>query len=865
MIGQFQMMHFRNAEHLQFITADRVFGKRRAKEQLPAAYDERSRLRQEEEKTGKRKRSMESKPCAMKTCLFVLCMYLLAAGEAAGQLLPELNYPQVQYGVTRWDAKWVTCDGIAEADYAVVMFRRAFTLPEKPAHFVVHVSADNRYKLYVNGTLAVMGPQGSDWRHWRYETVDLAPYLQAGDNVITAEVVNWGPDRFFGIMSIRTAFMMQGETQAESLVNTTAGSPWKACRNEAYRPVPVNWIYGVDVVGGFYATNPGDSITLAAYPQDWTSPSFDDSAWLPAKWIWNISNEGEGGFFWLMKPRTTPQVVQSAQRFRRVMRSEGVPVAPGFIRGEQPTVIPPHSKAFLLLDYETVTLGFPELTLSGGKEAVVTLRYAENLYNPDRSKGDRNEIAGKHIRGVRDVIVSDGRPEFRFSPTWYRAFRFVQIEVETAGEALVLRDYVHRFTAAPLQRRAVFECDNADYEKIDGICWRTAAICTQDNLMSDAYYEQMMYVGDSWVHAMVNLYMSGESIWLRNAIEQFDFSRMPDGNITACYPLKSTFITPTFSLVWVAMLYDFMMYCDDRTFVKQYVQSIRSTLYWFENNLQENGLVGKPVDGYFVDWYDDADFAGAGIYPGAAKGNSATVTLHYAATLRLAADLFDYIGLPEDATTCRRKAEKVKIDVIAACWDAGRQLFAETPDKRFFDERTNIMAIAAQVFDREEQKKLLARCLDDTTLSKPTYYFRRRHFNEMRRLGEGRQLDKVMDVWKNLLPLHLTTTPERVGKPRSECHPWSAWPAVAFVHVTAGIAPAEPGYKSVNIEPALGTLKYIKASYPHYLGDITVDLKKKGANGIEGSVLLPPGLKGTFIWRGQPISLTGGEQKIDCP
>ncbi|MDR1525737.1 MAG: glycoside hydrolase family 78 protein [Tannerella sp.] len=795
----------------------------------------------------------------------IMCACLLTAGEATAQLLPELNYPQLRYGVARWDAKWLTCDSIPEADYAVVMFRRSFTLPEKPASFIVHVSADNRYKLYVNGRLAVMGPQGSDWRHWRYETVDLAPCLQAGENVIAAEVVNWGPDRFFGIMSIRTAFMMQGETQAESLVNTTAHGPWKACLNRAYRPLPVRWIFGIDVVGGFYATNPGDSVTLAAYPQGWTSAPFDDSAWLPARWIWNISNETDGGFFWLMKPRTTPQVVQSAQRFRRVARSEGIPVATGFIQGKQPVVIPPHSKASLLLDYETVTLGFPELTLSGGKDAVVTLRYAENLLNPDLSKGDRNEIAGKHIRGLRDIIVADGRPDFRFSPTWYRAFRFVQIEVETAAETLTLHDYVHHFTAAPQQRRAVFECDNADYEKIDEICRRTAAICTQDNLMSDAYYEQMMYVGDSWVHAMVNLYMTGESIWLRNAIEQFDYSRMPDGNITSCYPLKSTFVHPTFSLVWVAMLYDFMMYCDDPAFIKRYVQSIRSTLYWFENNLQENGLVGKPVGSYFIDWYSDADFAGAGVYPGAAKGNSATVTLHYAATLRLAAELFEHIGLPEDATACRRKAEKVKNGVIAACWDDERQLFAETPDKRFFDERTNIMAIAAQVFTPEEQKKLLARCLDDTTISKPAYYFRRNHFDEMRRLGEGRLLDKVLDVWKDLLPLHLTTTPERVAKQRSECHPWSAGPSVAFVNLAAGIAPVEPGYKSVSIEPALGSLKYIKASYPHYLGDITVDLKKKGTNGIEGAVLLPPGLKGTFTWRGQSIPLNEGEQKIDCP
>jgi hypothetical protein len=156
--------------------------------------------------------------------LFFTLLVFFCGVMTYGQLLPELNYPEQTHKADHWSAKWVTCPNIPEADYAVVMFRRSFSLPEKPAHFVVHVSADNRYKLYVNGNLAAMGPQGSDWRHWRYETLDISPYLQSGNNVIAAEVVNWGPDRFFGIMSIRTAFMMQGETAEESIVNTDADS-----------------------------------------------------------------------------------------------------------------------------------------------------------------------------------------------------------------------------------------------------------------------------------------------------------------------------------------------------------------------------------------------------------------------------------------------------------------------------------------------------------------------------------------------------------------------------------------------------------------------------------------------------------------
>jgi hypothetical protein len=85
---------------------------------------------------------------------------------------------------------------------------------------------------------------------------------------------------------------------------------------------------------------------------------------------------------------------------------------------------------------------------------------------------------------------------------------------------------------------------------------------------------------------------------------------------------------------------------------------------------------------------------------------------------------------------------------------------------------------------------------------------------------------------------------------------------MAFISVVAGIFPAEPGYKSVSIEPALGSLNYVKASYPHYLGDIKVEMKKR-SGGIEGSVELPKGLKGVFKFNGKMINLKEGVQTIE--
>jgi len=95
----------------------------------------------------------------------------------------ELNVPTVQYSPQSIRAQWLTHPGLAGGESAVLIFRKTLDLTRKPDRLVVNVSADNKYTLYVNGQQICFGPQLSDIRHWRYETVDLAPFLREGRNV----------------------------------------------------------------------------------------------------------------------------------------------------------------------------------------------------------------------------------------------------------------------------------------------------------------------------------------------------------------------------------------------------------------------------------------------------------------------------------------------------------------------------------------------------------------------------------------------------------------------------------------------------------------------------------------------------------
>jgi len=118
----------------------------------------------------------------------------------------------------------------------VFHFRRTFNLAAKPRSFVVRVSGDNRYRLFVNGRSVLVGPARGDVMHWRYEIVDLAPHLHAGNNLIGATVWNWGELRPGAQTSHRTGFLLQAEDPADATVDS--GPAWKVTWDRGYNFAP---------------------------------------------------------------------------------------------------------------------------------------------------------------------------------------------------------------------------------------------------------------------------------------------------------------------------------------------------------------------------------------------------------------------------------------------------------------------------------------------------------------------------------------------------------------------------------------------------------------------------------------------------
>src|SRR5690606_32519522 len=125
----------------------------------------------------------------------------------------------------KWSAKWIACPDAPQRDYGVYHFRKNLELDKTPKKFIVHVSADNRYRLFVNGVPVSKGPARGDLYNWYFESVDIAEHLRAGTNVVAALVWNMGVHAPVAQVSNQTGLVVQGDTEAEHLINTNTS--WK--------------------------------------------------------------------------------------------------------------------------------------------------------------------------------------------------------------------------------------------------------------------------------------------------------------------------------------------------------------------------------------------------------------------------------------------------------------------------------------------------------------------------------------------------------------------------------------------------------------------------------------------------------------
>jgi len=335
-----------------------------------------------------------------------------------------------------------------------------------------------------------------------------------------------------------------------------------------------------------------------------------------------------------------------------------------------------------------------------------------------------------------------------------------------------------------------------------------------ETYMDCPFYEQMQYAMDSRSEMLFTYAISADDRLARQAIEAFRHSQRPDGLMNADAPSRYAGVIPGFSIYYILMVYDHMMYFGDKTLVKDNLPAIDQILAFFDRNLSDDGLVKKIGDGLlpgpfwsFIDWAEKWP----GGVPNASHegtGNLTMESLLYLYGLQKATELAEFAGRSSTAEEYEKRssvlAKALQSHCIGTVIDKNgsrHQLIQDGSGVSRYSVHCQAFAVLTSLVGKNTGRDMLDFTVGNPSCAQPSVAFMFYVFRAYEGCGMYERTSELWDPWRNMLKNRLTTCAENETDERSDCHAWGALMCYELSASIFGVRPAAPGFSKITIHP----------------------------------------------------------------
>ena len=668
---------------------------------------------------------------------------------------------------------------------------------EKGSTLSIRLSADSRYKLYVNGMFVVEGPcHGTRYQRF-YETVDATPYLKEGENVLWVDVLHVADGHYISLFrESKCALWLEGNLiapngEATQILSDDSFTVGRFLNRKMYSyPGFIPSVPTSEEVTGTDIFTPVPTVLYHQAPPE--QGAFN-------KW-------GVRGLYPLT-PRAIPNLTPGAAKpMVKVKEDEkGADYDAG--------------------QYETAYVHFT-VTAKAGTE--IKLIYAECkvldttlVFDNRMLKGMRDDpngiVCGPYGGGLADTIRFTEDGTLSFSTFYYRAFRYIRLE---ANAPYQIEDFSFSPYYYPMGDEGKVTTSDPRFNRMWDISRHTVLCCAHDNYVDCPYYEQQQYDMDSALQMLFTFRMTKDYLLPRKSVSDLAHSQLPDGMIQANYPSVVVQVIPSFSLYWVVMLREYIRYTNDMPFLRKFIGTAEKVLDGFEAILTDEGLVGPTVYWPFLDW--PTEWGDTGVPPGGVEEPLTMYTLLYAYTLRAAAELLEKLGKTGATADYRARADQAILAVNTHCFDEKRGLYVTTRYTGGFCQHTAIWAVLAGAIQGDAARVMMEKAMTEE-MNQSTFSMNHYLFRALEKTGlYDKYAPKVFEGWYQMMDLHCTTWCESPELPRSECHAWSSAPIYEMSSAILGVNPAKDGMTAMTVNPRFAWFKEMSGTVPTPYGEISV-------------------------------------------
>ncbi|MFR1518144.1 MAG: family 78 glycoside hydrolase catalytic domain [Clostridia bacterium] len=505
-------------------------------------------------------------------------------------------------------SKWIWAKDCPFSENCYCEFTEIFTVEDPAIPVSVRISADSQYALWVNGQFADFG-QYADYPEYKvFDTIDISHYIADGTNEMRILAYYQGTDSstyrsgpagiIFDITSGGKILAVSNSATRSRVASEFRNGPmefvtWQLGYSFAYNAIDIGknkWLASRIVNG-----------SSQLYPRP--IPKLQRGDRTPAKIV-------AQGYF-IFHPAYLEETTAVKMQRAFLSAADISDIAGCFTRAPYTLAknhplrcrIDPASPAhngengvYVIIDIGAEESGCFELEIEAEAGTVVNIGYGEHLddLRVRTSVGGRCFAAKYTCRAGKNKYTHYNK---RFG------CRYISLYIESFQFTLYYAGI--RPCEYPFREKGKFSCTDMLHNKIYDICLRTLRLSAHEHYEDCPWREQALYSMDSRNQILCGYYAFGEFDLPRESIRLLSLGLREDGLLELCAPARVSAVIPSFSLIWIIELYEYILYSGDLEFAYAMWPCAEKIIRTFWRSAKGRDLLGPLCgQGYwnFYEW-----------------------------------------------------------------------------------------------------------------------------------------------------------------------------------------------------------------------------------------------------------------------
>ncbi len=585
-----------------------------------------------------------------------------------------------------------------------VLFRKKFTV-EKAERVMIRISADDYYKLYINGVRAAQGPAAGYNFHYFYNEIDISSFVRPGENTLAVHTFYQG---------LINRVWVSGDRRHGLIFDLLTDGKLIASSDESVRCCEHTGFISAGIAG--YATQFLEDYNAAAPEVGFEQPDFDDSSWEYAR----IKKHDDYTLF----RQPSAQLV-----FEEIKPEKTEKTAAG-----------------CKIDFGAIYVGSLRFRARGAKGECITMYFAQEL-NPDRTlrwklraNCDYKEYFRLSGNGVDTLNQFD-----------YKAFRYAELElppgcsVDTASIVLEARHY-------PFALKA--ECNRSDEKSLAvwKLCTDSLRYGVQEVIQDCMEREKGYYLGDGCYSLLTFCLVTKDYTLMEKFFDDFLRTAFVNRGLMTCSACSFMQEIAEYPLIMFVLLLEYCELTGNWAFADERYEAFADILdFYRESYAEEDGLLNNLDKWCVVEWPMNMR-----------DGYDVDLTEGQVCTTKHNAINAYYIG----AVKCLNKiaaklgrapyadAEKLQEAFVNAFYDREKQLFRDSGKSEHISMAGNVYAAFYELFPEETGYSNMMAMIREKRLSKGLLFVTLPLLAFVKKRGDEELLHELLTdnkAWLNII------------------------------------------------------------------------------------------------------------------